>query len=345
MDTDSLQRAFLSYRSPNTSPRHYRIPSSQTKQGNMPVSASEQEAAQDPIDSDEESDKIYAAAGNSHHTHEALFLVQESLGSKSGIRDQDSHGRERKEEIRRSLPGPVKNDSGYQGVIEVRDSHVSLRGMHLFCSISGDGRLEIFSALSYRDKICPVGVFDLNQTFVGVIQSIPTMFTLSTFTVTSVEDIERNEGDVLYCFNDSPSACLEWVFALTEYGAKTNFALEEVDERDELKRKARGGCRHSQSKSLSPLPRFKRLNLEDIVVSRTESDMSDAGTEESLWIPRSKLEIMDGKAKELEGQVGVPGGGSKEIPVIGRSPSSPCCSTNRRSSSPIAFLTSLFQAS
>ncbi|EKX52414.1 hypothetical protein GUITHDRAFT_101586 [Guillardia theta CCMP2712] len=159
------------------------------------------------------------------------------------------------------------------------------------------------------------------------------MFTLSTFTVTSVEDIERNEGDVLYCFNDSPSACLEWVFALTvceecesfvqlvtptfqEYGAKTNFALEEVDERDELKRKARGGCRHSQSKSLSPLPRFKRLNLEDIVVSRTESDMSDAGTEESLWIPRSKLEIMDGKAKELEGQVGVPGGGSKEIPGL-----------------------------
>ena len=71
----------------------------------MPLSASVQEV-QDPIGSGEESDKIYGAARNSNHKHEVdTFFVQESPGRKSGISDQDSNGREGKEETRRSLPG------------------------------------------------------------------------------------------------------------------------------------------------------------------------------------------------------------------------------------------------
>ena len=116
---------------------------------------------------------------------------------------------------------------------------------------------------------------------VGVIESMPTMFTLSTFTVTRflitsflcfwwiacqcrghraewrrcAVLLQRCEfRDVIFSSYDmiqSPSACLEWVCALTvceeweffvrlvtptfqEYGAKTNFDSEEVDERGEI---------------------------------------------------------------------------------------------------------------
>jgi len=255
-------------------------------------------------------------------------------GGQDGEEMQESR-KERKQETRRLLPGPIKNDYGYQGVIEIRESHISTRGMHLFCSISAEERLEIFSALTFRDKTCPVGVFDLNQTFVGVIEEFPSMFTLSTFAITSVEDVERNEGDVLYCFSDSHSSCVEWVVALTEYGAKTNYDIEEMDGKDELKRAARGANRHFQSKSLSPIPRFRRQTLEDIGVCRTESDMSDASTEDNLWLPKGQLEILHGQVEERP-----------EVPVmIGRTSSSPDGAVKRRSSSPIAFLTNLFQAS
>eukprot|EP00960_Hanusia_phi_P022991 679514-Hanusia_phi.AAC.1 len=193
MDADSLQRSFLSYRSPNTSPRHYRIPEAKQRHAQAEL-MSDRKTLHGRLMMEEDKKTRFFDARRSRNdpfqkSAPSLLNVPASTSEMDGRGGQDGEEmqesrKERKQETRRLLPGllqmrscfllssdrlmpgPIKNDYGYQGVIEIRESHISTRGMHcnlvmvalidvltlvlVFCSISAEERLEIFSALTFR---------------------------------------------------------------------------------------------------------------------------------------------------------------------------------------------------